>query len=36
VLLAVALWLLAVLSAVTLVQRLREVKRQATVPSEPA
>jgi CDP-diacylglycerol--glycerol-3-phosphate 3-phosphatidyltransferase len=36
VLLAGALWLLAVLSAVTLVQRLREVKRQATVTSEPA
>lgn len=36
VLLAVALWLLAALSAVTMVQRLREVKRQASVPSEAA
>lgn len=36
VLLAVALWVLAVLSAVTMVQRLREVKRQATVTPETA
>jgi CDP-diacylglycerol--glycerol-3-phosphate 3-phosphatidyltransferase len=36
VLLAVALWLLAVLSLVTMAQRLREVKRQAAVPSEAA
>lgn len=36
VLLAVALWLLAVLSAVTLVQRLREVHRQAAVSADSA
>jgi CDP-diacylglycerol--glycerol-3-phosphate 3-phosphatidyltransferase len=36
VLLAVAMWLLAALSAVTLVQRLREVKRQATLASGSA
>ena len=36
VLLAVALWALAVLSLLTMVQRLREVKRQAAVPSEAA
>lgn len=36
VLLAVALWVLAVLSAVTMVQRLREVKRQATATPEAA
>lgn len=36
VLLAVALWLLAALSAVTLVQRLREVHRQAAIVSDAA
>jgi CDP-diacylglycerol--glycerol-3-phosphate 3-phosphatidyltransferase len=36
VLLAVALWLLAALTAVTLVQRLREVKRQAAVTTDAA
>jgi CDP-diacylglycerol--glycerol-3-phosphate 3-phosphatidyltransferase len=36
VLLAVALWLLAVLSLVTMVQRLREVRRQAAITSGAA